>query len=302
MQDIYEKLISKLDKDRVLKNESMSKHTTFKVGGTADYYIRVYSVEELKYVLNIANQENINVTIVGNGSNILVKDGGIRGFTVQLKLSNIEIENETIINVESGALLSKIAFVALENSLTGIEFASGIPGTLGGAVRMNAGAYGKEMKNVILETTYLNKNLQIRTINNEENYFTYRKSRFLDSKDDIILSAKILLDKGKKENIKLKMDEYKALRKEKQPLNFPNAGSFFKRGQDFITAELIDKTGLKGLRIGDAEVSTKHAGFIINKGNATAKDILELANIVQKKVYEKFNKKIEFEIEVLGED
>lgn len=199
-------------------------------------------------------------------------------------------------------MLSKVSNFAYENELTGLEFACGIPGTIGGAIRMNAGAHGSEMKDIINTTTYLDKNLKIHKISNKENEFGYRTSIFSKNKDYIILSAEINLKVGNKEDIERKMQEYKGIRKEKQPLNYPSAGSSFKRGEGYITAKLIDECGLKGTHVNDAYVSSKHAGFIINKGNATAKDVLELIEIIKKKVYEKFNIEIKPEIEILGED
>lgn len=199
-------------------------------------------------------------------------------------------------------LISKIANEAYKKSLSGLEFASGIPGTIGGAIRMNAGAYGREIKDVLVSTTYLDENLKMYTISNVENQFGYRTSRFSYNKKDIIISTILQLKEGKIEEIKSKMEENNSLRKERQPINFPNAGSTFKRGEDYITAKLIDQCGLKGYNIGDAYVSEKHAGFIVNKGNAKAKDVLELIKFVKQKVYEEFNIQIELEIEVLGED
>lgn len=202
----------------------------------------------------------------------------------------------------AGVLLSRIANVSYEKGLTGLEFACGIPGSIGGAIKMNAGAYGREMKDVIVSTTYLDKNLELHTINNKENEFAYRKSRFSYNKEDIIVNSVIELEYGNKEEIKSQMESNMKSRKEKQPINFPSGGSTFKRGENYITAKLIDQCDLKGYNIGDACISEKHAGFIVNKGNATASDILELIEIVKKKVYEKFNIQIQLEIEILGED
>lgn len=199
-------------------------------------------------------------------------------------------------------MLSKIANIAYDKGLTGFEFASGIPGTLGGAIRMNAGAYGREIKDILVSTTYINENLEIHTINNVENEFGYRNSRFIKNNKDIIISAVLEFSKGTKEKIKEKMSCNTTLRKEKQPINYPNAGSTFKRGEGYITAQVIDQCGLKGYNIGDACISEKHAGFIVNKGNAKAKDVLELIEVVKKKVQEKFNINIELEIEILGEE
>ena len=198
-------------------------------------------------------------------------------------------------------MLSKVSNIALEKELTGVEFACGIPGTIGGAIRMNAGAHGKEMKDIILKTTYLDRNGTVHELKNEENQFGNRTSIFAKNKDYIVLSADIKLEHGNKEEIKEQMDNYLEVRKENQPINYPSAGSVFKRGENYITAKLIDECGLKGLSVGDAEVSTLHAGFIINKGNATAKDVLELIDIIKEKVFEKFGVKIETEIEIIGE-
>ena len=271
-----------------------------KYGGSADIFVKINDTEELKFLLNIAKERKVQVTVIGNGSNVLVKDKGIRGIVVKLDLNKIIEDNETL-EVGAGVLLSKLARVAMENELTGVEFASGIPGTFGGAIFMNAGAYGEQIGDRIIETTYINENLEIKTIKKEEQGFEYRKSIF-QKNNGIIISGKIKLEKGNKEEIKTKMEEYSKTRREKQPLNMPNAGSIFKRGEGYITAKLIDECGLKGYRIGDAEVSKLHAGFIVNKGNATAKDILELIQYIQKKVKQKFDIDIEPEIRILGDN
>lgn len=190
--------------------------------------------------------------------------------------------------------------ILLKEEIEGFEFASGIPGTIGGAIRMNAGAHGKEFKDIVVETTYIDYNGNLHTISNNEHMFSYRHSRFFEDKN-IIISSKIKLKYGNKQIIKAKMQEYLNYRKEKQPYSMPSAGSTFKRGDDFITAKLIDDCGLKGFSIGDAEVSSKHAGFIVNKGKATAEDVLKLVEYVKKIVYEKTSKNIELEIEVIGD-
>lgn len=300
MQEIYNKLITKIDNKRVLLNEPMSKHTTFKIGGPADIFVKVNDTEELKFLLSLAKTKNIPVTVLGNGSNVLVKDNGIRGIVLKIDFKEILVKDETL-EIGAGVLLSKASRVALENELTGLEFASGIPGTFGGALYMNAGAYGGQIGDKIITTTYIDENLDIKTITQEENEFSYRKSIF-QKNNGIILSGKIKLEKGKTEEIKKKMEEYSKTRKEKQPLNTPNAGSTFKRGDGFITAKLIDECGLKGYKIGDAKISTLHAGFIVNTGKATAKDVLNLIKYTQEKVKEKFDVQIEPEIRILGED
>ena len=219
-----------------------------------------------------------------------------------MNFKDIEFVDDTKIQIGAGVLLSKIANLVSEKSLTGFDFASGIPGTLGGAIRMNAGAYGGEIKDVLVSTTYIDENLEIHTISNQENEFRYRHSRFIKNNKDIIISAVLQFSRGNKEEIRAKMDCNANSRKEKQPINYPNAGSTFKRGEGYITAQLIDQCGLKGYNIGDAYVSEKHAGFIVNKGNATAKEVLKLIDVVEEKVKEKFGINIELEIEVLGED
>ena len=280
----------------------MKNHTSFKIGGPAEIYIKITSIEELQKILEFAKKENIKITILGNGSNVLVSDKGIKGIVIKTNLKDINIENKDSKNVEvtvSDAV--PIGFLAqkfLKEEITGFEELSGIPGTIGGAILMNAGAHGKEIKDIVTEVTAMDYNGRIFNFTNEEVEFTYRHSKFSNG-EYIILQAKMLLQKGSKEEIKAKMDEYAQFRKEKQPIEYPSAGSTFKRGTDFITAKLIDEAGLKGYSIGGAKVSEKHAGFIINTGDATAKDVLDLARYVTGKVYEKFGKKIEFEIKIL---
>lgn len=307
--EIYNLLIKQIPKDRVLQNESMKKHTSFKIGGNAQFFVKAKTIEEIKYVLSICKKNDIELSIIGNGSNVLVKDDGIKGIVLKIELDNIKIEKDTnikennqiIVTVGAGVLLAKLAQVLLKKSLSGFEFASGIPGTIGGAIKMNAGAYGSEFKDIVIETACMNLDGEVLTFNNEEQKFEYRRSIFKD-KNYIILESKLLLNFIEDNKIiKEKMNEYKASRMEKQPVEFPNAGSTFKRGSDFITAKLIDECGLKGFRVGGAEVSTKHAGFVINKNNATAREVLELVQVIKRKVFEKFGKEIELEIEIMGD-
>ncbi len=296
---IKDVLTKEISEENIFIDEPMKKHTSFKIGGVADIFIKVKSVQELQYIIEVAKKENILVTIIGNGSNLLVKDIGIRGIVIMLNMDKIEIE-DTIVTVEAGVKLGFLAQKLLKEELTGFEFAAGIPGSIGGAVRMNAGAYGGEMKDIIVETKCLTPSGEIVTLSNEEQKFSYRHSIFMENRY-IVLETKIKLQKGNKDEIKAKMDDYAQQRKEKQPISLPSAGSTFKRGTDFVTAKVIDECGLKGFSIGDAQVSTKHAGFVINNGNATAEDVLRLIEHVQKVVLEKTGKKIELEIEVLGE-
>lgn len=300
--EIAKSLENIISKDLIKTNEPMKNHTSFKIGGPAEIYIKITSIEELQKILEFAKKENIKITILGNGSNVLVSDKGIKGIVIKTNLKDINIENKDSKNVEvtvSDAV--PIGFLAqkfLKEEITGFEELSGIPGTIGGAILMNAGAHGKEIKDIVTEVTAMDYNGRIFNFTNEEVEFTYRHSKFSNG-EYIILQAKMLLQKGSKEEIKAKMDEYAQYRKEKQPIEYPSAGSTFKRGTDFITAKLIDEAGLKGYSIGGAKVSEKHAGFIINTGDATAKDVLDLARYVTDKVYEKFGKKIEFEIKIL---
>lgn len=303
LDTIYEKIVEKIDNIRVLRNEPMSKHTSFKTGGNADIFVKVMNIDEIKYLLDISKKYNSKITIIGNGTNILVKDNGIRGIVVKVNLLNCNIkkdEEKLTIVVGSGVSLAKVSRLAEENSASGLEFAVGIPGSIGGAVYMNAGAYGSEMKNVVVSTKYMDYQGNIKELTNEEQKFEYRSSIFSNI-DGIILQTKIELPIGNRNEIHDMMEKNRNSRIEKQPLDKPNAGSTFKRGNGFITAQLIDKCGLKGYKIGGAIVSNKHAGFIVNQENASTKDILDLIEYVKEKVYEKYKVKIELEIQVLGE-
>lgn len=298
MQYIYKQLLEeKINKENILLNEPMSMHTSFKTGGKADIFVKAYSIEEIKSVLKVSKENNIPLFVLGNGTNLLVKDEGFRGIILQVKLENIKIEGTEII-VQSGVKNAVLSRKLIDNSLTGFEFASGIPGTIGGAIKMNAGAYGSEIKDIVTEVTYLDYNGNIHTINNSECEFSYRHSKFFNEKA-IILEAKLKLEKGNKSEIESKVDELLKQRKEKQPLEYPNAGSTFKRGENYITAKLIDECGLKGYTLGGAQVSEKHAGFIVNKNNATSSDILKLIEYIQGCVKEQTGKEIKLEIEII---
>lgn len=303
-EDIIQKLEnSGISKENIKIDEPMSKHTSFKVGGPADIFVKAVSIDDIKSVLEISKKNNLPLFIVGNGSNILVKDNGIRGIVLKIELKDYEIKkenNDFIIRTQSGVMLGFLAQKLLQEEITGFEELSGIPGTIGGAIRMNAGAHGKEMKDIVLKTKYMDLDGNLYEINNYNHQFSYRNSIFSKNKC-IILETILKLGQGKKEEIQEKMQEYATYRKEKQPIEYPSAGSTFKRGEDFITAKLIDECRLKGYKIGGAEVSEKHAGFIINRNNATAKDIIDLITYVKEKVYEKFEKEINLEIEIIGE-
>lgn len=301
-----EQLIDNLNisKEKIKYNEPMAKHTSFKIGGPAQCFINAESVEEIKQICKVASKNDINLTIIGNGSNLLVTDNGINGIVVKVNIKKFELEfsnDDVSLIVGAGNKLGEIAQKLLRNEITGFEFAAGIPGTIGGAVRMNAGAYGKEMKDIVETVKYMDYDGNIYEKSNKDLEFEYRKSMFAKNKF-IILEAKLKLQKGNAQDIKNKMLEFEQSRKEKQPLEFPSAGSTFKRGTDFITAKLIDDAGLKGYRVGGAMVSTKHAGFVVNENNATAQDVLNLVKHIKQEVYKKFNKKIELEIQVIGEE
>ena len=298
---IVENLKKYIPENDILINEPMSKHTSIKIGGPADVYVKLKSIKNISEILKFAKENNVPVTIVGNGSNILVKDKGIRGLVIKICDETYEFLDDTTISVGAGMLNAKLARILLDNELSGFEFACGIPGTIGGAVRMNAGAYGSQMQDIVVSTKYIDLDvLEVKTLNNEEQKFEYRKSIFYAG-NKVVLSTILKFTKSTKEEIQNKMNENNKQRIEKQPTDKPSAGSTFKRGKDFKTAKLIDECGLKGYRVGCAAISEKHAGFVVNLGGATAQDVLELCDVIKKKVYEKFGKEIELEVEILGE-
>lgn len=301
-KEIIGKIQKVIPKEKIYINEEMKKYTSFKIGGPAECLIKIESVDQIKEVYKIAKEFNIPLTVIGNGSNLLVSDRGIKGIVLKIEIKKLEFqEDKGKINivVGSGEKLGIMAQKFLNQEIEGFEFAAGIPGTIGGAIRMNAGAHGKEMKDIVKTVTYIDREGNIKKINNSEAEFKYRNSIF-SHKDYVIIEAELKLQKGNKEEILAKMQEYANFRKEKQPLEFPSAGSTFKRGEDFITARLIDECGLKGYQIGDAQISEKHAGFIINKGNATAEDVMKLIEYTKEQIYNKFGKRIETEIEILN--
>ena len=284
----------------ILKNELLKNHTSFKIGGPADEFCEVTAKEEIPELIKYAKEKNIPYTIIGNGSNLLVGDKGIRGLVIKIAkgFDNVTVSG-TKITAEAGVLLSKLSKTALSAGLSGVEFASGIPGTLGGAIFMNAGAYGGEMRDVIKSVTYLEDG-EIKTKTDKDLDFGYRKSMFT-CRDCIILSAELELTFGDKAEIEAKMEDFKERRCSKQPISMPSAGSTFKRPEGYFAGKLIEDAGLKGYSIGGAQVSEKHSGFVINKGDATAKDVVELIEYIQKTVYEKFGVQMETEVKMLGE-
>lgn len=293
-----------LKETNILFNENMAKHTTFKVGGEAECFIKIDNMKDLRTVLVYARNNNIKITVIGNGSNVLVLDKGIKGIVLNIRINKIETVNydgRIFAKIGAGVKISMLGHLFLKNGITGFEELSGIPGTIGGAIRMNAGAHGKEFKDIVNNVTCMDYDGNIIKLENKDMQFEYRKS-ILKDKKYIVIEVEMMFQNGNEEEIKEKMTQYAKYRKEKQPIEYPSAGSTFKRGNDFITAKLIDEAGLKGYNIGGAEVSEKHAGFVINKGNATAKDILELIKYIQDKIYKEFEKKIELEIEIIGDE
>lgn len=300
-QELLDRFCQIVGSDNVKADEPMKLHTTFKIGGPADYFICPYSAQEVVKLITVCKQENIAYYIIGNGSNLLVGDKGYRGVIIQIyrNLNHMTI-NGNEINIEAGALLSTIAKKALEHGLTGFEFASGIPGTIGGAAVMNAGAYGGEMKDVLSSVTALTPEGEIVTIPKEELELGYRTS-VIARKGFIVLSAVISLSPADKNKIKLTMEDLKVKRTIKQPLEYPSAGSTFKRPEGHFAGKLIMDSGLRGFKVGDAQVSEKHCGFVINRKQATANEVLELMDTVIKTVYDKFQVELEPEIKLLGE-
>lgn len=280
-------------------DEPMSSHCTFRAGGTAKYYVIPDEYTKVRDVMRLCVEENIPYYVIGNGSNLLVQDDGFDGLIIEIDSSLAEIEiNGNEIVAKAGAKLSKIAVKALNESLTGFEFAHGIPGNLGGAVTMNAGAYGGEMKDVLKWVKVLDNNGEMKILKAEEIELGYRTSIIVKEKM-IVLEACIELHKGNRDEIEKHMKELMAKRKEKQPLEYPSAGSTFKRPEGYFAGKLIQDAGLKGYRVGGAMVSEKHSGFVINYDNATATDIINLMKDVRKKVYEEFQVTLEPEVKIL---
>lgn len=281
-------------------DEPLKNHTTFKIGGNCIALIEPREVSDIVETIKICRENSIKFFVIGNGSNLLVPDEGYNGVIIKLKseFSTIQVEGEYLI-VNSGAKLSEVYTVAYENSLTGFEFASGIPGTIGGAIYMNAGAYGGEMKDIVESVQVLDlDNFELRELKNEELEFSYRKS-IIQRKNYIVTTIKLKLQKGNKEEINAVYEDLRERRNSKQPLNFGSAGSTFKRPEGHFASKLIEDAGLKGYHINDAWVSEKHSGFVVNKGNASFKEVMELIEYVQKVVFEKFGVKLETEVRIL---
>lgn len=302
INSVLEHLRTIIPQENILISEPMKKHTSFKIGGPADALIFPKDESQISHIVKSCVDAGYPYYVMGNGTNLLVRDKGIRGVVINTCRFLDECSvNQYIITAGAGTLLSKIANVALNAELTGMEFAAGIPGSLGGAIYMNAGAYGGEMKDIVVETHYLTEEGEIRTVKAEEHEFGYRKSIF-QNQGCIILKSIIRLNRGKREDIKELMDDLSLRRRTKQPMGLPSAGSVFKRPEGFFAGKLIEDSGLKGFRLGGAEVSTLHAGFIVNTANATADDVLGLIEHIRNTVMKNFNVELQPEIRIIGED
>lgn len=283
--------------DRLLLDEPMKLHTTFRIGGNADYFVKPESIEEIKALTECAKRHGIAYYVLGNGSNMLISDEGYRGMIIRLgeEFSDITMQDNDMISVQAGAKLSRIGNEAAAKGLTGFEFASGIPGTVGGAVVMNAGAYGGEIKDIIVSATVLTQEGNVVTLSNDELELGYRTS-IIQKKGYIVLLAVFKLEKGDEAQIRSRMKELAEKRREKQPLEYPSAGSTFKRPEGFFAGKLIADAGLKGFKVGGAQVSEKHAGFVINTGSATARDVIELTDEVKRKIKQIYGVELELEV------
>lgn len=311
-QTFVKSVTEQLPQLSLMQDESMKKHTTFRIGGPADYYAEP-DVSQISKLIEIAKACDMPVAVIGNGSNLLVGDKGIRGLVIGIGkgLSEIEVteavaqqstaqDNGRIITAGAGAILAAVAAKAAEVSLSGLEFASGIPGSVGGAVVMNAGAYGGEIKDVLIDATVLTADGELKTVTRDELDLSYRHSIVLE-KGYIVLSARFMLTPKPQDEIKSYMAELRTKRVQKQPLEYPSAGSTFKRPEGYFAGKLIMDAGLRGYSVGDAQVSGKHCGFVVNKGEATAADVLTLIKDVQETVLKQFGVKLEPEVKMIGE-
>lgn len=299
---IYTLLSGIVDKEQILIDEPMKNHTSFKIGGPADFLVLPKSVIEIQNIVKICKKENIPFFVIGNGTDLLVRDKGIRGVVLKIakNFDHVKIIGEKVI-AQAGISLSALAKVLLKNELTGFEFASGIPGTLGGAVTMNAGAYGGEIKDVLKNIEVMDQEGNIFILEGEEMKLEYRSS-VVQEKNFIVLTATMQLQKGNYEEIKEKMRKLDEMRKTKQPIQWPSAGSTFKRPRGYFAGKLIQDAGLKGFSMGRAQVSDLHSGFVINKGGATAREVIELIGYIQATVKQKFGVDLHTEVKIVGEE
>ncbi|MGM8365402.1 UDP-N-acetylmuramate dehydrogenase [Virgibacillus sp. W0181] len=298
---IYEGLVQITSSENVIIDKPLKNHTYTRLGGKADYFVTPVTYEQVQLIVQLANKENISFTLLGNGSNLIIKDGGIRGIVMYLgELDKIEVTGTQLV-AQSGALIADVSKKALHKRLTGLEFACGIPGSVGGALYMNAGAYGGEIKDVLVSTVVVDREGQLRTLKAEELDLEYRTSNIPDN-GYIVLEATFALQTERYEVIKVVMDDLTYKRESKQPLEYPTCGSVFKRPPGYFAGKLIQDSGLQGKGIGGAEVSLKHAGFIINKSGATAEEYIALIRYVQRTVKEKYGVDLECEVRIIGDD
>ena len=300
MSELFDKISGSFPKMQLMKEEPMAKHTTFRIGGPAEVYA-FPNQEQLPALLEAAKKENAEVTVIGNGSNLLVGDKGIRGLVIEIGsgMNDIRVEGTKIV-AGAGALLSKVANEAAAAGLGGMEFAAGIPGSIGGAVTMNAGAYGGEMKDILESVKVIDPEGMMHTLSVEELDLSYRHSCIME-KGGIVVEATIKLEKKPEEEIRAQMADLRNRRVEKQPLEYPSAGSTFKRPEGYFAGKLIMDAGLRGYTVGGAQVSEKHCGFVINHANATAADVRQLMQDVKEKVKEQFGVELEPEVKMIGE-
>ena len=299
--NIYDKVVDIVGEENVHTDEPMSRHTTFRIGGNADYFVKPGNADEVAAVIAVCREYNIPYFILGNGSNLLVSDDGYRGMIINImdNMDSVTVDGR-IITAQAGAMLVRVSVMARDNALTGLEFASGIPGTIGGAVYMNAGAYGGEMKYVVKTVRAIDEYGRIYELDSEKMDFSYRHS-IVEERKLIVLEVTLELEHGSREAIDDRMKELAEARRSKQPLEYPSAGSTFKRPEGYFAGKLIMDAGLRGYSVGGAQVAEKHCGFVINKGGATASDVVELIRDVQHDVDDKFGVTLEPEVKMLGE-
>ena len=299
--NIYDKVVDIVGEENVHTDEPMSRHTTFRIGGNADYFVKPGNADEVAAVIVVCREYNIPYFILGNGSNLLVSDDGYRGMIINImdNMDSVTVDGR-IITAQAGAMLVRVSVMARDNALTGLEFASGIPGTIGGAVYMNAGAYGGEMKNVVKTVRAIDEYGRIYELDSEKMDFSYRHS-IVEERKLIVLEVTLELEHGSREAIDDRMKELAEARRSKQPLEYPSAGSTFKRPEGYFAGKLIMDAGLRGYSVGGAQVAEKHCGFVINKSGATASDVVELIRDVQHDVDDKFGVTLEPEVKMLGE-
>ncbi|RKQ16890.1 UDP-N-acetylmuramate dehydrogenase [Oceanobacillus bengalensis] len=299
--EIYDKLAKIVSVENVMVDEPLKKHTYTQLGGNADYYVTPETYEQVRQIVQLANKESVPFTLLGNGSNLIVKDGGIRGIVLNLQKLDAIKTDENLVVAGSGARIIDVSREALKEHLSGLEFACGIPGSVGGALYMNAGAYGGEVKDVLTSAVVVTRDGELLTLAADELDLAYRKSNIPDN-GYIVLEAEFSLKNGKYDEIKALMDDLTHRRESKQPLEYPSCGSVFKRPPGYFAGKLIQDSDLQGKQIGGAQVSLKHAGFIVNIDDATAEEYISLIRFVQKTVKEKFGVKLEREVRIIGED